>query len=66
MDDERFVLADLYQSRLLVYSGSEELQRVVNGWENEDLELHFVSPADIQPWEDGRAGGGLHGPGSSP
>ncbi len=53
MDDERFVLADLYQSRLLVYSGSEGLQRVVNGWENEDLELHFVSPADIQPWEDG-------------
>ena len=53
MDDERFVLADLYQSRLLVYSGSEGLQRVVNGWENEDLELNFVSPSAIQPWDQG-------------
>ncbi len=53
MDDERFVLADLHQSRLLVYSTSEGLTRIVNGWENEDLELNFVSPADIQPWEDG-------------
>ncbi len=53
MDDERFVLADLHQSRLLVYSTSEGLVRIVNGWESEDLELNFVSPADIQPWEDG-------------
>ena len=53
MDDERFVLADLHQSRLLVYSTSEGLVRVVNGWESEDLELNFVSPADVQAWEDG-------------
>ena len=53
MDAERFVLADMHQSRLLVYSTSEGLVRVVNGWESEDLELNFVSPADIQPWEDG-------------
>ncbi len=53
MDDERFVLADLHQSRLLVYSTSEGLVRIVNGWESEDLELNFVSPADIQHWEDG-------------
>ena len=49
MDDERFVLADLYQSRLLVYSGSEGLQRVVNGWENEDLGVA------LQPNRPGRA-----------
>ncbi len=53
MDDDRFVLADLHQSRLLVYSASEGLVRIVNGWESEDLELNFVSPADIQHWEDG-------------
>ena len=55
MDDERFVLADMHQSRLLVYSTSEGLLRIVNGWENEDLELNFVSPADIEPWADGFA-----------
>lgn len=53
MDDERFVLADLHQSRLLVYSTPEGLVRIVNGWESEDLDLNFVSPVDIQPWEDG-------------
>ncbi len=53
MDDERFVLADLHQSRLLVYSTSEGLVRIVNGWESDDLELNFVSPMDIQPWGDG-------------
>ena len=53
MDDERFVLADMHQSRLLVYSTSEGLLRLVNGLESEDLELNFVSPSDIQPWEDG-------------
>ncbi|MCY3969647.1 MAG: hypothetical protein OXG74_06925 [Acidobacteria bacterium] len=53
MDDERFVLADLHQSRLLVYGTSEGLVRIVNGWESEDLELNFVSPTNIQPWEDG-------------
>ena len=67
MDDERFVLADLHQSRLLVYSTSEGLVRIVNGWESEDLELNFVSPADIQPWEDGYVlADGLYGPGSPP
>ena len=53
MDDERFVLADLHQSRLLVYSTSEGLERIVDGWESEDLELNFVSPTEIQPWENG-------------
>lgn len=53
MDAERFVLADHHQSRLLVYSTSEGLVRIVNGWESEDLELNFVSPTDIQPWEKG-------------
>lgn len=53
MDDERFVLADLHQSRLLVYSVSEGLVRIVNGWESDDLELNFVSPVDIQRWGDG-------------
>ena len=53
MDKERFVLADLHQSRLLVYSTSERLVRIVNGWESEDLELNFVSPADIEPWGEG-------------
>ncbi|MXX62923.1 MAG: hypothetical protein F4Z42_15125 [Holophagales bacterium] len=50
MDDERFVLADLHQSRLLVYSTSEGLVRIVNGWETEDLALNFVSPMDVEPW----------------
>ena len=49
MDDERFVLADLHQSRLLVYSTSEGLVRVVNGWETDHPELSFVSPMDIEP-----------------
>ncbi len=49
MDDERFVLADLHQSRLLVYSTSEGLVRIVNGWETDDPELSFVSPMDIEP-----------------
>lgn len=53
MDAERFVLADHHQSRLLVYSTSEGLLRIVNGWESEELELNFVSPTDIQPWEKG-------------
>ena len=53
MDDERFVLADMHQSRLLVYSTSEGPLRIVNGWESEDLALNFVSPSDIQPWDDG-------------
>ncbi len=50
MDDERFVLADLHQSRLLVYSTSEGLERIVNGWESEDLTLNFVSPMDVELW----------------
>lgn len=50
MDDERFVLADLHQSRLLVYSTSEGLARIVNGWETEDLALNFLSPMDVEPW----------------
>ena len=54
MDGRRAVRAcDVHQSRLLVYGTSEGLVRIVNGWESEDLELNFVSPADIQPWEDG-------------
>ncbi len=53
VDDERFVLADMHQSRLLVYSTSEGLVRVVNGWKREDLALNFVSPTAIQPWGDG-------------
>ncbi|MYA07407.1 MAG: hypothetical protein F4060_06160 [Holophagales bacterium] len=53
MDAERFVLADLHQSRLLVYSTSEGLVRIVNGWETEDPELSVVSPADIEPWGSG-------------
>ena len=53
MDDERFVLADLHQSRLLVYNTSRGLVRIVNGWESVDPELNFVSPMDIQPWRGG-------------
>ncbi len=53
MDDERFVLADYHQSRLLVYSTSEGLVRIVNGWESVDPELNFLSPSDIERWGDG-------------
>ena len=53
MDDERFVLADFHQSRLLVYSASEGLVRIVNGWETDDPELSVVSPAAIEPWGSG-------------
>ena len=53
MDEERFVLTDLHQSRLLVYGTSEGLVRIVNGWEGEELALNFVSPTDIERWEDG-------------
>ena len=53
MDAERFVLADLHQSRLLVYSTSEGLVRIVNGWETDDPELSVVSPTDIEPWGSG-------------
>ena len=53
MDDERFVLADLHQSRLLVYSTSDGLVRIVNGWETDDPELSFVSPMDIEPLGNG-------------
>ena len=50
MDDEQFVLADLYQSRLLVYDSSRGLVRIVNGGESGDPALNFGSPMDIQPW----------------
>lgn len=50
LDDERFVLADLHQSRLLVYGAAEGLVRIVNGWESADPALAFVSPMDIEPW----------------
>ena len=53
MDDERFVLADMHQSRLLVYSTSEGLVRVVHGWDTEDVDLSFRLPLDIQPWGKG-------------
>lgn len=50
LDDERFVLADLHRSRLLVYGTAEGLVRSVNGWESADPALAFVSPMDIKPW----------------
>lgn len=50
MDDEQFVLADLHQSRLLVYGADDGLVRTVSGSESEDPALNFVSPMDIQPW----------------
>jgi len=50
LDEEQFVLVDLHQSRLLVYSVTKGLVRIVNGWESENLTLNFVSPMDIQPW----------------
>ncbi len=50
MDKEQFVLADLHQSRLLVYGADEGLVRIVNGSESENLALNFVWPMDIQPW----------------
>ncbi len=53
MDDERFVLTDDHQSRLLAYSASEGLVRIVNGWDGEDPELNFLSPSDIERWGDG-------------
>ena len=53
MDEERFVLADLHQDRLMVYSTSKGLVRIVNGWEGADLELNFASPMDIERWGDG-------------
>lgn len=53
IDDERFVLADQLQSRLLVYDTSEGLERVVVGWESEDPNLSFQAPMAIQPWGNG-------------
>lgn len=53
MDEERFVLVDPHQSRLLVYRVAEGLVRIVNGHDSEDLALNFVSPMDIQPWGQG-------------
>ena len=50
MNEEQFVLADLHQSRLLVYGADDGLVRTVSGSESEDLALNFVSPMDIQPW----------------
>ncbi|GEM_PF-3436884 len=50
ISEEQFVLADLHQSRLLVYSVTKGLVRTINGWESENLTLNFVSPMDIQPW----------------
>ena len=50
MDEEQFVLADLHQSRLLVYGVDDGLVRTVSGSESDDLALNFVSPMDIQPW----------------
>ena len=50
LDDERFVLADLHRSRLLVYGTAEGLVRSVNGLESADPALAFVSPMDIKPW----------------
>jgi hypothetical protein len=50
MDDDRFVLADPHESRLLVYSTSEGLTRIVSGRESENPALNFDSPRDIEPW----------------
>ena len=50
MGEEQFVLADLHQSRLLVYDIPRGLVRIVNGRESENLALNFVSPMDLEPW----------------
>ncbi len=44
------MLVDLHQSRLLVYSVTKGLVRIVNGRESADPALNFVSPTDVQPW----------------
>ncbi len=50
MDEERFVLVDTQQSRLLLYDVAEGLVRSVNGRESADLELNFVWPVGIERW----------------
>ena len=53
MDDERFVLADQLQSRLLVYRASDGLVRVVPGRAIEDPGLSFQAPMAVQRWGNG-------------
>ena len=53
MDEEQFVLADLPQSRLIVYRTDDGLVRTVSGSESDDLTLNFMSPMDVQPWRRG-------------
>lgn len=64
MDDERFVLTDHNQSRLLVYDTSKGRVRIVNGWESPSPDLNFSFSTDIQPWRGGFviADAGLRGP----
>lgn len=50
MDDERFVVTDLHQSRLLVYDTSRGLEQIVHGWDTEDVSLTYQWPMDIRPW----------------
>lgn len=50
MGEERFVLVDLHQSRLLLYGADEGLVRIVDGRESADLALTFVWPVGVQPW----------------
>ncbi len=50
IDNERFVVTDLHQSRLLVYDTSKGLEQIVHGWDTEDVNLSYRWPMDIRPW----------------
>lgn len=61
MDEERFVLVDPHESRLLVYRVTEGLERMVDGRESLDPALNFMYPVDIQPWRRGYVLAARHG-----
>lgn len=61
MDEERFVLVDPNQSRLLVYGVAEGLVRMVSGRESAEPALNFMYPVDIKPWRRGYVLAARHG-----